>query len=146
MPSLIPCTATESALRRALLRDGYRLSQIRGNGENGVDILATKGKRSIHIEVIGFKSSGAARSRDFFQSFFRAISRTKEGASRCAIALPNRWRNGLPSRARQYGEAWGRLGQAFPEVEIWLVDQTAESYTVSKWNDWLTGDADGRSD
>jgi hypothetical protein len=138
MPSIIPCTVTEEALRDALTREGYLLSRVLGNGETGVDILATKGTKSIHIEVIGFKSSPPARSRDFFQTFFRAVSRIKDGATRCVVALPARWEAGLPARARQYAVAWERLGIAFPELEIWLVDHEARSYTRTTWNEWLS--------
>ncbi|SRR6266567_787361 len=137
MPSVIKSSATERALRSLLKRQGYRLNTTRLNGETGVDILATHGSRHIHIEVIGFKSSPPARSRDFMQAFFRAVSRIQDGASRCVIALPSRWQNGLPQRAKQYGPAWRRIGNAFPELEIWLVDAGTGSYSETKWNDWL---------
>jgi len=71
------------------------------------------------------------------QAFFRAVSRIEDGATRCIIALPSRWANGLPQRARQYGKAWLRIGQAFPELEIWLVDTKARTYATTKWSDWL---------
>ena len=138
MPSLITSAATESVLRASLKAEGFRLNKTRVNGETGVDILAIRGAKSIHIEVIAFKSSPPARSKDFQQSFFRAVSRIKDGASRCAIALPLRWKNGLPARATQYGVAWKRIGIAFPELEIWLVDTDSGSYSTSKWNDWLS--------
>src|SRR6266568_8398592 len=136
MPSLIKGSATEKTLRSLLMKEGFRLNKIRFDGETGVDILATKGKRDVHIEVIGFKSSPPARSRDFMQCFFRAVSRIEDGASRCVIALPSRWQNGLPQRAKQYGSAWRRIGRAFPELEIWLVDTGTGSYSETKWNDW----------
>ena len=138
MPSITKSSATEKTLRSLLTREGYHLSKTRLNGETGVDILATRSNRDIHVEVIGFKSSPPARSRDFMQSFFRAVSRIKDGASRCVIALPSRWKNGLPQRARQYGSAWRRIGRAFPELEIWLVDSAERTYSESKWNDWLS--------
>lgn len=136
MPSLIKSQTVERALRAALRAGGYEVSRARANGETGVDILATRRGRQLHIEVIAFKSSGPARSRDFMQSFFRAISRIKDGAKKCVIALPARWERGLPQRARQYGTAWRRIGRAFPELEIWLVDSKG-SYSVTKWNAWL---------
>ncbi len=138
MPSLVTSAKTESALREKLEAEGFSVSTARGNGENGVDILATRRRTNIHIEVIAFKSSGAARSKDFQQSFFRAVSRIKDGAKRCVIALPERWQNGLPTRAQQYGVAWARIGDAFPELEIWLVDSESGLYKVNKWNDWLS--------
>ena len=139
MPSLIKSSATETALRAALKAEGYRLSRTRGNGETGVDVLATRRGKRVHIEVIGFKSSGPARAKDFMQSFFRAVSRIKDGATRCVIALPSRWANGFPQRVKQYGRAWGRIGRAFPELEIWLVDARTHTYSPKKWNSWLDG-------
>lgn len=137
MPSIISSQLTESTLRACLKEEAYDLSVELVNGETGVDVLATKLRKSIHIEVIGFKSSGPARSRDFFQCFFRAVSRIQNGAARCVIALPARWESGLPLRARQYGAAWERIGTAFPELEIWLVDTDEGSYRVTDWNYWL---------
>jgi len=137
MPSLVKSATAEATLRSCLRADGFSVNKSRLNGETGVDVLAERGKETIHIEVIGFKSSPPSRSIDFFQSFFRAISRIKDGATRCVIALPARWANGLPSRAKQYDNAWMRLGKAFPELEIWLVDTESKSYTVTRWNDWL---------
>lgn len=115
---------------------GYSLSRARANGETGVDILATKGNEVIHIEVIAFKSSGPARARDFFQAFFRAISRTDQGATRCVIALAAQWKRGLSIRAGHYGTAWIRLGTAFPELEIWCVNCDSRHCEITKWNDW----------
>jgi len=141
MPSLINSADTEAVLRALLTNEGFNLTNVRMNGETGVDILATRGDETIHIEVIAFKSSGPARSRDFFQAFFRAVSRIEDGATRCVIALPSRWENGLPVRAKQYGTAWTRIGNAFPELEIWCVQCKSPNYTVTKWNDWLSNKA-----
>lgn len=140
MPSVIPSAKIERALRTKLRTEGYEVSRARANGETGVDILATRRGKQLHIEVISFKSSGPARSKDFMQSFFRAISRIDDGAKRCIIALAERSRDGLPQRARQYGSAWRRIGLSFPELEIWLVDHRTKSYTPTKWNDWLSNE------
>lgn len=138
MPSIISNSAAESALRVALERQGFALSNPRGNGETGVDILAAKDGKAIYIEVIGHKSSPPARAKDFFESFFRAISRIKDGAELCVIALPDLAERGLPSRAAHYGTAWKRLGDAFPEVEIWLVNVKKQTYERTSWNQWST--------
>lgn len=82
----------------------------------------------IHIDAIAFKSSGPARSRDFMQAFFRAISRIEDCATRCVIALYER------------GRAWRRIADAFPELEIWLVDcETCKMLrvTMGRLADWL---------
>ena len=40
-----------------------------------------------YIEVIAYKSSGPARAKDFYEAFFRAISRLDDGATECVIAI-----------------------------------------------------------
>jgi hypothetical protein len=120
-----------------LERDGYVLNRERMHGETGVDIIARKGIDEIHIEVIGYKASGPARAKDFYECFFRTVSRIKDGAKRCVMALHRQAECGLPARARQYGEAWKRIGIAFPELEVWSVDLEAESYEIRTWGEWL---------
>lgn len=127
----------ERCLRKLLKVKGYIFNEPKASGETGVDILAKKGKEKLYIEVISFKSSGPARSKDFFQAFFRAISRLDEGATYCIIALPERFENGLPARVKKYRTAWKRIAESFPELEIWLVDLQNESYKRTKWGDWL---------
>jgi len=100
-------------------------------------MIASREDGSWHIETIGYKGAGPQRAKDFFESFFRAVSRIKDGASRIAIALPSQFHLGLPQRAAQYGVAWLRIGDAFPEVEIWLVDCATSRVTRSSWNSWL---------
>lgn len=138
MPLIISSVETEKCLRNVLRNKGYQLSCIRENGETGVDILARMEDTEYHIEVIGYKSSGPARAKDFYEAFFRAISRLKDEANTCVIALPDRVRIGLPIGAKQYGIAWNRIGQAFPKLEIWLVDVDKETFERTKWNDWLS--------
>lgn len=128
---------TEDCLRKLLKAEGYDLTPYRLHGETGVDILAKKATVSLYIEVIGYKAAGPARAKDFFEAFFRAISRIKDGAKKCVIAMPSLAERGLPNRARQYGKVWTRLGEAFPELEIWLVDTEKGTYKRTKWNQWL---------
>jgi hypothetical protein len=138
MPGKFTNERTESALRELLEKEGYKLNKPRSHGETGTDILAEKEADKISIEVIGYKSSPSARAKDFFESFFRAVSRIKEGARKCVIALPSQFAVGLPARARQYGEAWTRIGNAFPELELWLVDDQKHTYERTDWSKWLT--------
>lgn len=142
MPALVTSAAVEECLRLCLSREGYVLNRERVCGETGVDIEASKGREVITIEAISFKSSPSARAKDFFESFFRAVSRLNSGATRCVIAVPTRFSQGLPARANQHHVAWSRIAQAFPELEIWLVDTEKQSYTPTKWGDWI---AAGRS-
>lgn len=130
--------AAEAALRACLTAEGFSLTPQRGYGEIGVDVVATKPGEVLHIEVIGLKASPPARSKDFFEVFFRAISRLNDGANRVVIALPARFGQGLHQRATFYGVAWQRLGLAFPELEVWLIDHSAPSYRRCTWLEWLT--------
>ena len=98
---------------------------------------ARKPGDALFIEVIGFKDSPPARSKDFFEVFFRVISRLNEGARRLVIALPDGFSRGLHQRASVYGPAWARLGVAFPELEVWLVDHKEPSYRRTTWAEWF---------
>ena len=139
MAQLISNSETERCLRVCLKAQGYRLSTPRKNGETGVDLTAQKGNERHFIEVIGFTKFPPARSRAFYEIFFRAISRIKDGPKSIVIALPERFGDGLNKRASHYGEAWRRIGKAFPELEIWLVNcEQPPSYRRTTWNSWLT--------
>ncbi len=98
--------------------------------------FAERGDERLHIEVIAYKSSGPARAKDFYEAFFRAISRIDDGATECVIAMAAQAGVGLPARARQYGSSWKRIGQAFPELKIWLVDGRAKTVRKTGWGDW----------
>jgi uncharacterized protein involved in tellurium resistance len=129
----------ERALRSCLKSEGFNLSRPKEHGETGVDLIAQKGNRKHYIEMIGFQEVPPVRSKQFYEIFFRAVSRLKDGAQSIVIALPERFGNGLNRRASQYGEAWERIGNAFPELEIWLVVCARPySYRRTRWNDWLT--------
>ena len=80
---------TENCLRTILSNEGYQLSPMRNHGETGVDIIAKKDNQKLHIEVIGYKRHGSTRAKDFYEVFFRSISRLKDGAIRCVIAMPS---------------------------------------------------------
>ena len=54
------------------------LNAPKRNGETGTDVLAIKNGTLYFIEVIGYKSSGPARSKDFFEGFWRTISRLEK--------------------------------------------------------------------
>lgn len=142
MPCIITSESVDNAVRSVLAADGYIVSASRRHGENGVDLLATKGRRRWYIETIAFHTSPSKRASDFYQAFFRAISRLQHGAKRIAIALPQRFAQGLPQRAAHHGEGWRRLGITFPELEIWLVDCARPSLERTRWSDWLDGNSD----
>jgi hypothetical protein len=129
--------SVEECLRRALAAEGFSLSRRRLFGEPGVDILASKGDETIHIEVIGYKAAGAMRAKDFFEAFFKAVARLDNGAKVCVIAQATNAKAGLPARAAQRREAWLRIGAAFPELELWFVDVETGRYERTRWGQWL---------
>jgi len=129
----------ESILRKLLPQRGYKLlNKPRTRGETGADIIAQNNGMKVFIECIGFQEVPPVRSKQFYESFFRAISRLKNGATRCVLALPIRFKDGINQRAKHYGEAWKRIGNAFPELELWFVDIKKNVYEEHKWNDWPT--------
>jgi len=127
----------ESVLRGLLPEQGYEIQNPpRDCGETGADIIALQGCVRVFVECIGFQKVPPLRSKQFYEAFFRAVSRLKNGAQRCVMALPVRFGRGMNQRARHYGEAWKRIADTFPELEIWLVDVENNTYEVHKWNDW----------
>ena len=126
----------ESVLRKSLCQQGYEIQNPpRESGETGADIIAHKEGIHIFIECIGFQEHPPTRSKQFYEAFFRAISRLKEGAHRCVIAVPARFKRGMGARTKQYGKAWRRIGMAFPELEIWFVETEKNTHESHKWND-----------
>jgi hypothetical protein len=94
MAALVTSREVESAVRNVLTERGYELSIAR-NGETGADIIAKKGDDVIHVEAIAFKTSPPARAKDFYESFFRAVSRIAPTKALYAIALPARFGMGV---------------------------------------------------
>lgn len=138
MAAIISNPETENCLRKLLINEGYTLSNPRTNGETGTDIIAIKNKKELHIEVIGYKKSGPARARDFYEVFFHTVSRlNNKNCKHCIIALPVNFKLGLPQRVKQHEVAWQRIANAFPELEIWLVDTINNRYIKTYWKDWL---------
>ena len=137
MPTPVKNEDVEQSLRSALAAEGFTMNPKLGYGETGVDILATRHDERYHIEVIGYKKSPPARAKDFYESFFRAVSRLNDGATHCVIALADLAEAGLPARAKQHRVAWLRIADAFPELEIWLVDTVSKRYQRRTWGEWV---------
>ena len=127
----------EKCLRELLKGEGYQLNRQLDYGELGVDIIAKKKMIQYHIEVIGYKKSGPARSKDFYEVFFRAISRLNDGAKKLVIALTFQYYLGFPKRVKQYKIGFERIAKAFPELEFWFVDVDSRSYKKTSWVYWL---------
>ncbi len=127
----------ELVLRRLLPQRGYELlNKPRTKGETGADMIAKKNNEDVFIECIGYQENPSLRSKQFYEGFFRTVSRLKDGASRCVLALPTGFNKGKKQRAKQYGEAWTRIGNTFPELEIWPVNVKENTYYECKWNNW----------
>jgi len=134
--AIISAKEVERVVRETLERDGYEVSNARGYGETGADIIATRKSERLFIEAIAFKQSAPARAKDFYEIFFRAVSRLKDGATLCVVALPSRFGMGLRQRAKAIGPAWCRIGNSFPELEIWLVNTTEDTIERRDWTSW----------
>ena len=124
----------ENSLRKSLKTEDYTLlNKPKKYGETGVDILAKKNGKVFHIEVIGYSSSPPKRSRDFYEVYFRVISRLNNNATHLIIALPKQFKKGFPQRVKQYRVAWKKIGDVFPELEVWFVDIKNNTYEKKKW-------------
>jgi len=138
MSSIISNTETENCIRYLLKKEGYALSDTKLLGQTGTDIIAIRNNKKFYIEVIGYKKSGPSRAKDFFEAFFRTVSRlNNKKCKNCIIALPNNFKIGLPKRANQYKVALKRIAKTFPELEIWLVDTINNKYKKTLLGDWL---------
>ena len=92
--------------------------------------------KAYHIEVVGYKAAAPTRAKDFYEGFFRAVSRLDDGAKRCVLALSHRSAVGLPARAKQHRTAWLRVADTFPELELWLVNTDSRTYRRTTWREW----------
>lgn len=127
----------EDSLRRSLQEDGFNVTRKMPFGQNGVDIVAKRDADEYYIEVIGYRPKGSARSKDFYEAFFKAVARLEGGAEHCVLAIPKRFNMGMAQRVSNKRKAWQRIGEAFPELEIWLVDTTTDTFERRSWNSFL---------
>ncbi len=132
---LVEASSIESTLRNYLEGKGYSLSPHKKRGETGTDVIAIKDNGKIFVEIIGFQSVPSIRSREFFECFFRAISRDQflKTGDRLVMALPSRFANGMGRRKSQYGVAWEKIGKTFPYLEIWYVDVENQQVKEHGW-------------
>ena len=126
----------ESQLRMILAAESEWsvLNAPKRNGETGTDVLAVKDEILYFIEVIGYKSSGPARSKDLFEGFWRTISRLEEAKTigeapkhhtiKLVLALPAEFKRGMEQRHLQYSTAWSRIAHVFPELELWYISDS----------------------
>jgi hypothetical protein len=135
----------EVVVRQFLANKGFGLSPPLTRGQTGPDILARKSPEVLAIECIGFQDVPPLRSKQFYEAFFRAISRLRDGATQCIMALPVRFGNGMDRRARHYGMAWQRIANIFPELRIWLVNTKTGEVEQHTWGDWPASTLNPRS-
>jgi hypothetical protein len=128
----------EDTLRNLLEDEGYKLNKKTGLEKLGSDIKASMDDKDWYIEIIQNQESGVERIQNFFQAFFQALSRlNNKGCKHIVIAMPQNMRKILPVRAKIYKVAWKRIAEAFPELEIWLVDTETKKYQKTSWIYWL---------
>lgn len=94
--------------------------------------MARRGTEAAHRDN-WLQAHRSGKSQGFYEGFFRAVSRLNDGATRCVLALSNKAETGLPQRAKQHRMAWLRIAEAFPELEIWLVDTKLKTYKRKTW-------------
>lgn len=133
MAKLVEAETVEQVIRNYLDGKGYTLSPPKRRGQTGPDIVANRGKSTLFIEVIGFQKVPPLRSREFYEAFFRVISRDRDNTTNdiLVLGLPKRFKAGMRQRKQQYHVAWEKLGKAFPNLWLWYTDtsnSTIEEY------------------
>jgi hypothetical protein len=117
----------ENVLRDLLEDEGYKLN-----------IKASMDDKEWYIEIIKNQESGVERIQDFYHAFFKSLSRlNNKGCKHIVIAMEQNMRKILPVRAKIYKVAWKRISEAFPELEIWIVDTETRKYQKTSWIYWL---------
>ncbi len=134
---LVSTDEVEKIVRAHLIQQGFSLTNVhRKHGETGCDVIAARGRARVFVEVIGFQSVPPIRSREFYECFFRAISRDEDRTGdRLAMALPIRFSEGMRQRKSHYARAWDKIGRAFPNLEIWYVDTKTDTVVERSWKD-----------
>jgi len=135
MPKLVEAKDVELVIRRYLEMRGCTLSPRKGRGQTGADITAKCGKVTWFVEVIGFQSHPPTRSREFYEAFFRVISRDRGNPDDVlVIGLPKRFKDGMKQRKEQYPVSWEKLGKAFPNLRLWYVDVERDTLEECSWS------------
>lgn len=135
MPELVTAAEVEEVIRKHLGELECKMSSVKKWGETGADIIATRDESTWYIEVIGFHSNKSARSRKFYEAFFRVISRDRSNPNdSLIIGLPMRFKDGMRQRKQQYPVAWEKLGKAFPNLRLWYVDTEQDTLEEYSWS------------
>ena len=135
MAKLTKSLEVERVVRKYLEDKGCSISSYKRKGETGPDIKATRGKYTWFVEAIGFEERPWIRSREFYEAFFRVISRDRDNPDDVLVlALPKRFKNGMRQRKQQYPIAWEKLGKAFPNLGFWYVDTQSNIVDEYSWS------------
>ncbi|MDH5363646.1 MAG: hypothetical protein OEW82_00555 [Dehalococcoidia bacterium] len=135
MAKLVEARDVEQVIRRYLEGKGCTLSPRKKRGQTGADITARYDKSTWFVEVIGFQSHPPIRSREFYEAFFRVVSRDRGNPDDTLIVgLPKRFRDGMRQRKQQYPVAWEKLGKAFPNLRLWYVDTEQNTLEEYPWS------------
>lgn len=93
-----------------------------------------------YIEAIQFNVTNKGKNQsDFWKAFAQSLSRLNPASpwgktDKVVVALPFRFEEGWKSRIDIHGkDVWYRIGNAFPELEIWFVAPC--SIKRRTWND-----------
>ena len=135
MAKLVEARDVEQVIRRYLEAKGCTLSAPKKLGQTGADITARRGTSTWFVEVIGFQSKPPTRSREFYEAFFRLISRDRDNLDDVLIfGLPKRFKDGMTQRKQHYPVAWEKLGKAFPSLQLWYVDTEQNAVEEYPWS------------
>jgi len=136
MAKTVEAAAVEKVIRKYLEIKGCTLSPPKKRGETGPDIVAENDRSTYFVEVIGFQEVPPIRSREFYEAFFRVISRDRDNIANdiLALGLPKRFKDGMRQRKQQYPKAWEKLGRAFPNLRLWYVDTELDTVEEYPWS------------
>lgn len=93
-----------------------------------------------YFEAIKFNKNNKGKNQsDFWKAFSQAIARLNPSSEwgkpdKVAILLSSEWYLGWKQRIDTVGSCiWKRIGNAFPELEIWFV--WPDRYKQFSWNE-----------
>jgi hypothetical protein len=106
----------------------------------GPDLKLSINGLTYYFEAIQFNVTNKGKNQsDFWKAFAQSLSRLNPASpwrktNIVVIALPYKFEEGWKSRVDIHGkDVWHRIGDAFPELEIWFVSPSSiKRYT---WNE-----------
>ncbi len=108
----------------------------------GPDLILETNGLTYYIEAIAFNEKKGKNQSDFWKAYAQAISRLNRESNwgkpdKIVIAHPEEFKRGWKSRVEIHGkDVWCRIGNAFPELEIWFVKtDKPDKPDIHSWND-----------